>query len=387
MAKSEASQTITSMHEPDGHTGGYRWISSGDEAFQAMLGAIETARESVRLETYIFAPDDLGRKFREALLRARRRGVQVQVLVDAFGSFGLGDFLQPVAAEGGEVRWFNPVLLKSLGFRDHRKLLVCDSTTAFVGGFNISHEYDGDGVGSGWWDIGLQVTGPMIAELAAAFDAMFARADVRHKPFTRLRKSAARRKVPVQNCELLLSGPGRGYNPFKRYLHHDLRRGRSVRIISAYFLPTWRVRRDLMRLARSGGRVQLMLPLRSDVYISQLAARSLYHRFLKAGIEIHEYRPQILHSKLVVVDDVAYAGSSNLDPRSLHINYELVLRIANHRVAAEAAALFDSRLGLCRRIHVDEWRASQTWWKRIQQRLAYLILVRVDPMVARWGYE
>jgi cardiolipin synthase len=379
---------ITSTAMPELQSGCQSWLRTGDEVFSRMLAAIESAQSSVRLETYIYSPDDLGRRFRDALVQAGRRGVRVQVLVDAFGSSGLTpDFWGPLLAACGEARSFNPVLLKRLGFRDHRKIMVCDDATAFVGGFNISREYEGDGVTSGWCDLGLEVTGRLAVELAAAFDEMFARADLRHKPFTRLRRSAARRKVRVQDTQLLLSGPGRGFNPFKRFLHRDLRRARSVRMIAAYFLPTWQIRRDLMRLARSGARVQLILPAKSDVFLSQLAARSLYRRFLKAGIEIYEYQPQILHAKLVVIDEIGYAGSSNLDPRSLHINYELMLRFRGVPLVAGAHAVFDEMLPLCRRIEPEAWRESQTWWHRLRQRFASFLLVRVDPVVARWEYR
>ena len=99
-------------------------------------------------------------------------------------------------------------------------------------------------------------------------------------------------------------------------------------MIIAYFLPSWRLRRDLMRVARRGGQVQLILAGKSDVQLSMLAAQSLYRRLLRAGVEIYEYQPQILHAKLFIVDDAVYPGSSNLDTRSLQINYELMIRFA-----------------------------------------------------------
>ena len=105
----------------------------------------------------------------------------------------------------------------------------------------------------------------------------------------------------------------------------------------AYFLPTWRIRRDLTRIARRGGTVQLILPGKSDVLVSQLAGQSLYRRFLKAGVQIHEYQPQILHAKLIIADDIVYVGSANLDPRSLDINYELMIRF-EHPDMADAGA-------------------------------------------------
>src|SRR5581483_3166363 len=117
----------------------FKWLRTGDEVFPAMLDAIQCARRSIRLETYTYAPDELGTRIRDALVEAQRRGVSVQVLVDALGSLTLSaNFWQPLRTLGGETRWFNPVLLKRFGFRDHRKMLVCDEETAFVGGFNIS---------------------------------------------------------------------------------------------------------------------------------------------------------------------------------------------------------------------------------------------------------
>src|ERR1019366_369646 len=131
----------------------WTWFCSGREVFPAMLAAIEAARESVCLETYTYAADSLGKRFLDALVRARQRGIRVCVLIDALGSIGLAaSFWKPLRAAGGEVRQFNPLALNRFGMRNHRKLLVCDERVAFVGGFNITSEYDGDGVTSGWCD-------------------------------------------------------------------------------------------------------------------------------------------------------------------------------------------------------------------------------------------
>src|SRR5512133_735970 len=125
----------------------YNWLCTGHEMFPAMLAAIGAAKRSVLLETYIFSPGALGEQFRTALIAARKRGLEVRVLLDAFGSYTLpADYWSALRAAGGQVRLFNPLSLNHLGLRDHRKLLVCDNTMAFVGGFNIAAEYDGDGV-------------------------------------------------------------------------------------------------------------------------------------------------------------------------------------------------------------------------------------------------
>ena len=362
-----------------------RWLCNGQEIFPAMLDAIRSARVSIRLETYIYTDGQLGRSFQAELLAASKRGVRVRVLVDAFGSWLLpDDFFAPLLAAGSEVRYFNPLRLWRFGVRDHRKLLVCDDTVAIVGGFNIADEYDGDGVARGWCDFGARIESPALAgQLTVSFDELFALADFHRRPLLRLRAFKLKRKTRREPAgELLLSYPGRGASPFQAALRHDLARSRDTRIMTAYYLPTRRVRRDLMHAARSGRRVQLILAGKSDVLLAQLAARSLYHRLLKAGVEIYEYQPQILHAKLIVTDGITYLGSSNLDIRSLNLNYELMLRFEDRAIAAGARDIFERALKHSRRIEPGDWLKSQTWWQRWQCRWAHFLLARIDPLVA-----
>ncbi len=364
------------------------WLRNGREAFPAMLTAIGEAQQSVRLEKYIFVPDELGRRFLDALVHARERGTQVRVLVDAIGSYGLApSFWKPLTDLGGEVRSFNPITLNRFGIRNHRKLLVCDENVAFIGGFNVAAAYDGDGVTSGWSDLGLRVESRLVGELAASFDAMFALAEFRHKRFIRFRRTGAKKVVHHAEEQLLLSGPGWGGNPIRQALHRDLSQARDVRIVVAYFLPAWRLRRDLARVVRRGGRVRLLLAGRSDVTVSQLAARSLYQRLLRNGVEIAEYQPQVLHAKLFVVDHAVYLGSANLDPRSLAINYELMVRFQNETLAMEARLLLDDVAKRCAEVELATWRTSLSLWQKLKERWAYFLLARMDPYVARWQWR
>ncbi len=362
----------------------YDWLRAGDEIFPAMLTAVDAACQSVCLEIYTFEECPLGRLFREALIRARGRGARVRLLVDAIGSVLLpDDFWEPLRKAGGEVRWFNPIALKRVTIRNHRKLLVCDERVAFVGGFNISPEYEGDGVEDGWCDVGLRIEGPLAARLASSFEDMFARAEFRHKRFMRWRKFNARKTEVLPPEQMLFSGPGRGQTPIKHALRKDLAGAKSVQIMVAYFLPSWRLRHDLMRVVRRGGRVQLILAGKSDVTLAKLAAQGLYRRLLRGNVEIYEYQPQILHAKLFVLDDAVYTGSSNLDARSLQINYELMLRFEDEAIARQARGIFTDTLQYCRRVTREEWRQSRTLWQKLKQRWAYFLLNRIDPYVAR----
>jgi cardiolipin synthase len=212
---------------------------------------------------------------------------------------------------------------------------------------------------------------------------MFARAGFRHKRFARLMKSTARKTVSAPEEELILSGPGRGHSPIKRALKRDLERARSVQIMVAYFLPTWQLRRQLMRVVQRGGKVQLILPGKTDVAVSQLAAQSLYLRLLKAGVEIYEYQPQVLHAKLFILDQMVYVGSANLDPRSLNINYELVLRFFSSEATQQAQAVFGRCLSHSKRIEEQQWVKQHSLWRRFKQHWAYFLLVRIDQYIAQ----
>jgi cardiolipin synthase len=131
-----------------------RWLVNGDEAFAAMREIIDAARQSVRMEFYMFRPAEPAESLRASLLAAQRRGVPVSVVYDAFGSEGLpADFFDALTAAGAQVAAFNPARQLRLAFRDHRKLLVCDKQVAILGGLNIGPEYAGDGVRQGWRDL------------------------------------------------------------------------------------------------------------------------------------------------------------------------------------------------------------------------------------------
>ena len=362
----------------------FRWLWSGADAFPLMLQAIDAATRSVRLEMYIFSAGDPGDAFRDALVRAAGRGVHVQLLLDAVGSFGLpASYWKTFSDAGGRLRWFNPLKLGRMTYRNHRKSLICDEQCAFVGGFNIASEYLGDGVTSGWRDLGIKIDGSLAAELAESFDQLFVRADFEHKSMQRFRKTTARGTISAEGWRLLLSGPGRGYNFLKRTLATDLANAHTVQIMCAYFLPTWRLRHEIVRVVRRGGNVQIILAGKTDVLLAQLASRRLYRTLLKAGVEIYEYQPQVLHAKLFLVDEQVYVGSSNLDARSLNINYELLVRIAQTEVVDEARRIFAEALTHSRRVEYGAWRRSRNLWTKLMERWAYFLLARVDPWWAR----
>jgi cardiolipin synthase len=334
----------------------------------------------VCLETFTFRDSDIGQRFRDALTAAARRGVNVRVIVDAVGSFGLArNYFAELVTAGGAMRWFNELRLASLSFRDHRKLLVVDDELALVGGCNIAPEYDGDGITAGWRDGGVSVHGPVAAVLAAEFDRQWERATDRRWTFP----PGGIRQRAAGEVEALFIKPGFGRNPLRDALRRDLATAQDVAITAAYFLPAHRLRHRLAQAVARGARVRVLLAGQSDVRLMQLASRSLYRRLLNKGIEIWEYQPQVLHSKLIIVDDIVYIGSSNLDPRSLRINFEIMLRIQDAALAATARQQFEADVTQ-RAIPItrDALRQGRSWWERLQQRAAYWLFARLDSEIA-----
>ncbi len=348
-----------------------------------MLAALAAARQSVELEVYIFANDEIGRQFLTALTRAAQTGVRVRVLVDAYGSLTLPKtFFHPLIQAGGDVRFFNPLRFTRFGVRDHRKLLLCDRRTVFLGGANLAKSYHGDGVQLGWLDLMLQLDEAALAHrLVHEFEAMFSNADFafrrRHKlrVFRQLRRRA-------ETTQLLAVRPGRGVSGFERALRQELAGARSADFITPYFLPGRRLRKLLRQIVRRGGRVRLLLPAHCDVPLARAAGLIYYARLLRAGVELYEYQPQVLHAKLYRVGGTVFVGSSNLDVRSLKLNYELMLGFSDRATVAGAREIFAAALQHSRRLELPAFRASQNFWQRWKNYWAHFLVARVDPLVA-----
>lgn len=350
-----------------------------------MLPAIAAARHSIRFEMYIFRADKSGESFRAALTQAARRGVRVHILLDALGAGGLpADYWVELRKGGGEVRIFNPLSLRGFLFRDHRKILLIDDHIAFVGGFNIADEYNGDGVTHGWRDLGWELhRADAVKQLAAAFDGMFRAYDLGHQLLHRIRRPLRGAHPPAARGPVLLGGPRLLRNRFGGNLLRALRDAKNVQLISGYFVPNFRLRRALRRVARRGGTVELLLAGKSDVPIAQTAARCLYGSLLRAGVKIYEYQPQILHAKLAVVDDAVYVGSANLDIRSFGINYEVMVRVDDPQLAAEARAIFAADQRHAVAVTLPGWRHGRSWLTRLRGHWAVFFFTKIDPWLVR----
>ncbi|MFN0125329.1 MAG: phospholipase D-like domain-containing protein [Verrucomicrobiales bacterium] len=361
----------------------FDWLASGRALLQAKLAAIGRAEREVLLEVYIFKSGPVGDRFRDALVEAARRGASVRVLLDAFGSNALPPrYFADLEAAGGGVKWFNRPSLETWSFRNHRKLLVVDQEEAFVGGCNIGPEYDGDGVSEGWRDGGVAVRGPVMGCLVREFHAQWLLAEEKQWRQREIRKRRQGRVPCGAEVDALFVYPGFGSNALREAMADDLQRARRIAICSPYFLPGVGLRRQIASPERRGVDVRILLAGKTDVPLMQWASRSIYRFFLDRGVEIFEYQPQILHAKILLLDDVVYIGSSNLDPRSLRINFEIMLRIRDAELAALAWRQFEIDLEHSRRWTHDDLNGYRTWWRRIKQQAAYFLIGRLDPRVA-----
>lgn len=358
------------------------WYGTGHSFLAAQMAAVRAAKRSLRLEVYIFADSAVGRRYRDALAEVAARGVHVELLLDGFGSALLpDDFLRPVLAAGARLKWFNRPAPGRWAIRDHRKILLVDDRVAFVGGCNIADEYDGDGVRHGWRDGGVSVEGPVVGSLHQEFARQWHRAELRQ--WQLVRGGYGRAAGSAADVLALLIKPGVGTSPLRSALRADLRQARDIALTAAYFLPGRRLRAQIRNARHRGARVRVLVAGKSDVALMALASQSLYRGLLRAGIEVHEYRPQVLHAKTMVLDDIVYVGSSNLDPRSLRINFEVMLRVKDAGLAAQVRAQFEADLTHSRAITRADTAGFRHWWTRLKQRCAYFLLGRLDPWIAR----
>lgn len=363
---------------------GLTLLDTGPRRLDALLALIAGAKRSLRLLFYIYVDDHAGHAIRQALIDARRRGVTVSLTVDGMGSepAAARDFFGPLAAEGADVCQFIPRWGRRYLLRNHQKLAIADEAQAIVGGFNVEDSYFGTPAEQAWRDLGLLVDGPAVARLAGYYDAL---AQWMHTPKARmraLRKLLRRWSEPHGNARWLFGGPTRRLSPWAKVVRNDMRHAARTDIISGYFAPSPAMLRRLDKVGLRG-RVRLVLPSKTDHGAAIWASHFTYAGLLKKGVQIFEYQPTKLHTKLYVIDDTVHIGSANFDMRSLFLNLELMLRIHDPAFAAHVRAYVDTEIANSTRITDVSYRARTTPWMRVKQFAAYFVMAVLDPSLSR----
>jgi len=357
-------------------------LPDGPERLEALIDLIESARESLRLLYYIWVDDHVGRRVRDALVEAQRRGVRVSLLIDDFGASAAPGFFQPLIDAGARFCRFVPRWGRRYLLRNHQKLALADSRRVIVGGFNISADYFGRIEDGAWRDLGLMVEGPSVACLAGYFDAVFRWAEDDDDSIRKLRRMLSRHSTRDGALHWLFGGPTRRLSPWARSIKGDMLIATQLDMIIAYFAPSRSALRRMFGVARRG-RVRLVTPARTDHQWTVNSARFFYGRLLKRGVEIFEYQPTKLHSKLMVLDDVVHIGSANFDLRSLYLNLEMMLRIEDRQFAEMMRRFVDAEIAASERITRAAHKARATWWNRLKWSVAYFLVATADYNLAR----
>lgn len=359
-------------------------VHSPDDRLEALLAMVAAAKKSVRMFMYMFGNDQSGREVLAALTDAAARGLSVQLIIDSFGSNENKDsFFAPLVAAGGKYHSFSSSKGWSYFVRNHQKILIADEAHAMVGGFNITNQYFGRAGNDSWEDLGIIVSGPEVAHLAGYFDDLGRLSEGGSVQFRSIRAVIRNWKPGDGAVQWLLGGPTNRISPWGLALKRALEGAKRLDIVSAYFSPSQTVLRRIAKVARRKKGSRLILAGKTDNGATIGAARLLYRYLLKRKARIYEFQTRPLHMKLLVIDDVVYIGSANLDVRSLFINLEIMVRIADASFAAHMRQLIDHMVEQSQEQTRALLKKRDTWWSRFKSTFAYFLVNSVDYSIGR----
>jgi cardiolipin synthase A/B len=332
-------------------------VTTGTQAYAALTGMIAQASHSIDMTFYKFNNDELGRDIAARLMDRARDGVHVRVLLDGYGSrnrprLALADLVKA----GGQVRIFSPLVpypvRGHINLRNHRKMMIIDNRSVFAGGMNIALEYMSEGAGNhAWADLAYILEGPCTADFNQLFASDWARAAHEEPVFP------TPRQVPVaggSTVQLIPSGPD-----INEDVLHDAivlachQAQRRITIVTPYFLPSSAIAGALSIAVRRGVPVTLIVPMRSNQRLADLARASFLREMSDAGIKVLAH-PSMVHAKAVLVDDCGFAGSANIDIRSLYINFESMLLLHDAADSQRLSDWMDVLMAQAKRWHPDQ---------------------------------
>ena len=334
-------------------------LKNGVEIFPAMVRDIREAKMTVNLETYIFQSDRAGRQFADAMIAAARKGVEVRLLVDAWGS-KLKELMRELQDAGVRVHEYRPVRLFSIykvGKRTHRKILVVDGRIAYTGGLGIDDRWLGDARNTQEWrDTQVRAEGPVAAQMQSIFseDWTYTTGEILagDKFYPRIEPSG-----PVL-AQAIKASRGDSSSRAKMLYYIAIQSAaKSISIQNAYFLPDKQVREALVKAVARGVDVQVMVPGRHiDLPIVRFASWLHYGDLLKGGVRIYEYKTTMMHNKTMVVDSLySTIGSINFDARSMNRNEEESLAFYDRGFAQKMEAMFQEDKKRCDEILYEHW--------------------------------
>jgi cardiolipin synthase len=357
-------------------------IETGQERFRLLLKLIAEAQSSIRMLMYMFNPDRDGDAVRDALTAAAARGVKVTLLIDGFGSAATPKFFADLGEAGAEHCVFNPSWGRRYLLRNHQKLIIIDDQTVLIGGANIDATYLDDRASGHWRDLWLRLDGPEAALPARYFDSLFRWSKRPRATLRSLRRMVAEYNEWRGPLQWKFSGPLSVRNSWWRSIGRDMKRAHRLDLVFAYFAPPGAMIRRIGRVGRRG-RARIINASKSDNIATVGAARHSYSRLIRRHVEIYEYQPAKLHTKLAIVDDTVHIGSSNFDYRSFYINLEIMLRIKDAAFAEAMRGYFERELKDCRWITHELHDRRATLWRRIKWAASHFLVNVMDYSVTR----
>ncbi len=321
-------------------------ISDGDECFRQFVLYIKNAKKSINLETYIFKSDEVGWEIAKCLSEKSKKGIEVNVIFDSFGSlYSSSQIFTYLKSNGVEVLEYHPIApwkkFWNLNLRDHRKILIIDGKIAFVGGINIAKEYAGKFYnGENWRDTHLRIEGPAVRDIQFFFLENWYRngGAIINNNFHFPKLKEAGKKLLM----ILCTKSRKKVRPISESYFRAIKNARySIYIANAYFIPDAKFYRALIHAAERGVDVRLILPGKTDFPIVKYASRYLFKRYLKHNIKVYEFKKSILHAKTAVIDGIwSTIGSSNIDRRSFKNNLELNVIVLDQVFGEEMEKVF-----------------------------------------------
>jgi cardiolipin synthase A/B len=354
-------------------------LQNGDAFFPAMLEAIRSATDNVTFEVYIFDPDEIGRLFMDAFIDRAQSGVEVRLLVDWFGSFRLRRrHRDELTRAGVRVEAFRPFNLRHLVRiyrRTHRRAIVIDGRVAFTGGAAIAKKWAGDvRTKHEWRDSMTRITGPLVGGIQSAFAENWVYCTGEVLSASRFFPSLEPSRGP---CSVsVVSSPSDALQPIRLLFWLSFTHAqRRLWISNSYFIPDPRLRETVVERARHGIDVRILVPgNHTDAVPVQFAGSSYYEELLAAGVRIYEYLPSMMHAKTVVVDDAwSVIGSANMDERSMELNEENIVGIADGPFARAMAEGLERDFARSHEVRLEEWRRRPVW-KRGLEALAKVLI-------------
>jgi len=354
--------TSTYLNSPIFQGGEVTILQNGDAFYPVMLEAIRKAEDSVNFEVYIFEPDEIGRQFMDAFKERARAGVEVRLMLDGIGAIKMTKRYRDELSEAGvTVARFRPFGLRNLVRiykRTHRRAIVIDGRIGFTGGAAVAKKWKGNVSNQHEWrDSMTRVTGPMVAGIQAAFAASWVYCTGEVVAGPRFFPMTEREPGP---CGLsVVSSPSDALQPIRLLFWLSyINARRRLWISNSYFIPDRRLRAAVIGRAKSGVDARVLVPgNQTDAIPVQWAGRSYYEELLGAGVRIFEYEPAMMHAKTCVVDGAwSVIGSANLDERSMEINEENVLGVADRGFAQSIEQGLTADFARSREIHLEDWR-------------------------------